>query len=147
MSGAATEVRILFRTVLDAIEAHTALLSAGARHRAAAEVPAILHSDHYEALQRVICDVAAVVSLRLADAGMGCRSNGNDFITLPLAAGSPLAADPEGTRELATQVIIWLTLHNAYSAAGIVTDYRARAEALLDLHARPARTPARLTPW
>ena len=147
MSAAATPVRILIRTVLEGIEAHTALCAAGARHRAAPEVPAILHSDHYAALERVICDVAAVVSLRLADAGMGCRGVDNDFISFPLADDSPLCAEPEATRELVTQAIVWLTLHTAYEAAGIFTDYRARADALLDRFSGPSYSPAHLIPW
>jgi len=140
-------VRILYRTVLEAIEAHTALRSAGARHRRAEDVPAILHSDHYAALQRVIDDAAAVVCLRLAAAGAGCRQTDNDFITVPLADGSPLAADPEAARELVTQAIVWLTLHVVYSASGLPGDYRARAEALLAPWAIGAYAPRRLTHW
>lgn len=142
------KISVTYESVLDSIHAHTALLSAGARHRDARQVPAILHTDHNQALRRVTEDAAAVVCARLGAAGVADfkADIGADALTVELTAGSDDDARVRLASRVLRQAMKYTVLHIAYRAAGLPDDFLARAEEALGFFPA-AHAPGTIAPW
>lgn len=142
------KITVTYESVLDSIHAHTALLSAGARHRDTRQVPAILHSDHNPALRRVTEDAAAVVCARLAAAGVaGLTADiGADALTVETTGGCSDPAQAELASRVLRQAMKYTVLHIAYRAAGLPDDFLARAEEALGFFPSVPATGS-IAPW